>query len=425
MSLDSSWRDQVLDRIADEDVAALALHLANIESPRGGEGACGEAIYEWCVEAGFKTRRVGIFEDRFNVFAEIPGTSGGPSLAFNAHMDTWMHRKDHLIWRDPNRDIYHRGWRDGDRLIGNPVGNDKGPMSAFMVGARAILDAGVPLQGSLYLHMVVGEIGQDPVDEFQGPEYLSKDAGARYLLTHSPRPSYCICAEASAFKRGWVEAGKAFFRVTVYGSEPHYTPFVERPYNPREHPSAIVRALALVEAIEEWALEYERENTYESEGGLVVPRVNIGAIRAGDPTFIIQSPEVCHLYVDVRTVPGQPSEPIQRALTNLVTEVGLEGEVEQFLNRSGHEAQGIEPLLNALDDAHRQVLDEEPGIVASPACSMWRDHNIYNETGVPSLTYGPTGLVGSGRFEMTVGDLGQAARVYALTALGLCGSGPQ
>ncbi len=413
----------VLSRIEDEDVADLALLLAGIESPRGGEGACGTAIYDWCVDAGFKTRRVGMFEDRFNVLAEIPGTAGGESLAFNAHMDTWMHRKDHLIWRDPNNEIYHRGWRDGDRLIGNPVGNDKGPMSAFMIGARAILQSGVPLNGSLYLHMVVGEIGQEPVDEFQGPEYLSKDAGARYLLTHAPRPTYCICAEASAFKRGWVEAGKAYFRVTVYGTEPLYTPFFERPYTREGHPNAIVRALPLIEKIEEWALGYEQENRYESPGGVVVPRVNIGAIRAGDPTFVLQSPEVCHLYVDVRTVPGQRSEPIEHALRGLIDELGLEGDVEQFVNRSGHEATGVDPLVGALDDAHREVLETEPAVADSPACSMWRDHNIYNETGVPALTYGPTGMVGGGRFEMAIADLGRAARVYALTALNICAPG--
>ena len=420
--MNQDWTDAVLARITDEDVAELALMLANIESPRGGEGECGAAIFEWCVNAGFKTRRVGIFEDRFNVLAELPGAPGGTSLAFNAHMDTWMHRKDHLIYRDPGRDVYHRGWREDDRLVGNPVANDKGPMSAFLVAARAIYDAGVPLAGSLYLHMVVGEIGQEPVDEFQGPEYLSKDVGARFLLTHAARPSYCICAEASAFKRGWVEAGKAYFRVTVYGTEPLYTPFFERPYEALAHPNAIVRALPLIQRIEQWALEYERRHRYESPGGLVVPRVNIGAIRAGDPTIILQSPEVCHLYVDVRTVPGQPSEPIGGDLRGLLDDLGLDGDVEQFVNRSGHEAQGIEPLADALDEAHQHIFNEECGVADPPACSMWRDHNIYNETGVPALTYGPTGIAGGGRFEMAVADLGDAARVYALAALGVCGT---
>jgi acetylornithine deacetylase/succinyl-diaminopimelate desuccinylase-like protein len=420
--LNRDWSTEVLERISDEDVAELALLLANIESPRGSEGDCGNAIYDWCLSAGFKTRRVGIFEDRFNVLAELPGAPGGASLAINAHMDTWMHRKDHLIYRDPNSAIYHRGWREGDRLVGNPIANDKGPMSASMIAARAIHDAGVPLAGSLWLHMVVGEIGQEPVDEFQGPEYLSKDVGARYLLTHAPRPTYCICAEASAFKRGWVEAGKAYFRVTVYGSEPLYTPFFERPYERTAHPNAIVRALPLIERIEEWALEYEQRHRYESPGGTVVPRVNIGAIRAGEPSLLLQNPDVCLIYLDVRTVPDQPTEEIGFEVREILEREGVEGRVEQFVNRPSYEAKGIEPLSDALDEAHRYEFGSECELAGSPECSMWRDHLVFNEVGIPALTYGPTSVVGAGRFTMPRGDLVHAARVYALTAVALCGA---
>jgi hypothetical protein len=59
-------------------------------------------------------------------------------------------------------------------------------------------------------------------------------------------------------------------------------------------------------------------------------------------------------------------------------------------------------------------------VADAPICSMWRDHNIFNEMGIPALTYGPTGIVGGGRFEMTVPDLTRAAEVYALTALRRC-----
>jgi acetylornithine deacetylase/succinyl-diaminopimelate desuccinylase-like protein len=412
---------RVLDRIDAEEVAALALELANIESPRGEEAECAEAIHRWCADAGLATKRIGLFPDRFNVLAELRGRGERPSLAFNSHIDTWMRRDDHLIFRDPEQAIYHRGWREGDTLFGNPVGNDKGPLTATLIAVKALREAGVELGGSVYLMLVPGEIGQEPVDEFQGPRYLSKDVGARYLLTHAPRPSYCICAEATAFKRGWIEAGKAFFKITVYGTEPLYTPFIERPYADGEHPSAIMRAVPLLEAIERWAVGYEREHRYDSPGGTVIPRVNVGAIRAGDPTMILQSPEVCCLYVDVRIVPGQRCEEIGRELESLLAELAIDGTVDQFLHRPGYEAQGIEPLVAALDRAHGEVLQAPTAIADPPVCSMWRDHNIFNEMGIPALTYGPTGIVGNGRFEMTVGDLTRAAQVYALTALELCG----
>ena len=420
MALDPKKTAAVLALIDEQELVDLALMLANIESPPDGEGPVGDAIHDWLDEHGFTPRRVGMFEDRFNVFAELPGSGTGPAVAFNSHMDTSVGRDFHLIMRDPNRPDFHGGWVEGDLLVGNPVVNDKGPMAAFMIAARALRDAKVDLAGSVYLHMVAGEIGREPVDEFQGKRYLSKDIGARYLLNHSPRPNFCVCAEATDFRKGWVEAGKAFYKVTVFGGPALYTPFLNRPYSREDQPNAILRAVPLLERLEEWALDYEQRNRYESPGGTVVPRVNIGAIRGGEPWMILTNPEVCMLYLDIRTAPGQDGGAIRHELRALLDECGLEGTVEQFVNRNGYEAQGIEPLAEAVDEAHRSVFGEDCEIAASPECSMWRDHNVYNEMGIPALTYGPPGRAGTGAYALGRADLLAAARVYALTALALC-----
>ncbi|MEA2322930.1 MAG: hypothetical protein QOD81_2780 [Solirubrobacteraceae bacterium] len=425
MSVRTDHADAVLERIREDELVELALHLANVESPPGEEGPAGEAIQAWLIGEGFDARRIGIFEDRFNVFAELPGRGDGPSLAFNSHMDTWMRRDDRLVWRDPGAPEYHTGWEDGDSLVGNPVVNDKGPMAAFMIATRAIRDAGVPLAGSVYMTMVPGEIGQEPVDEFQGKRYLSKEVGARYLVNHMPRASYCVCAEGTSFRKGWVEAGKAFHKITVYGSRPLYTPYLSRPYSREDQPNAMLRAIPLLERLEEWALQYEQRHRYECAGGTVIPRVNIGAVRSGQPWLLLQNPEVCEIYLDIRTAPGQDSGAIAPELRGFLDQLGLEGRVEQFLNRPGYEAQGIEPLSDAIDVAHQTEFGTECEIATPPECSMWRDHLLFNEVGIPALTYGPAAVVGGGVFSVTKQDLLRAARVYALTALSLCGPAPR
>jgi len=258
------------------------------------------------------------------------------------------------------------------------------------------------------------------VDEFQGKRYLSKEVGARYLVNHTPRASFCLCAEATGFRKGWIEAGKAFYKITVYGGPVLYTPYVARPYPPGEHPNAIVRALPLIARLEEWALEYEQRHTYASPGGTVVPRVNVSAIRAGQPWLVLQNPEVCMLYLDIRTVPGQDGGAIRHELRALLDELGLEGSVEQFVDRPGYEAHGIEPLSDAIDEAHRYEFDDDVQIATPPECSMWRDHNVFNEAGIPALTYGPPGVAGAGTFAVRKEDLLRASRVYALTALSMC-----
>jgi acetylornithine deacetylase/succinyl-diaminopimelate desuccinylase-like protein len=419
--IDSKTADAVLARIEEQDLVDLALLITSVETPPGEEGPGAQVIYDWLADNDFKPRKVGMFEDRYNIFADVPGEGKGPTLAFNSHIDTWMRRDDYLIWRDPNDRDWHLGREDGDMLVGNPIVNDKGPMAAWMIAAKAIRDAGVKLDGSIYLTMVAGEIGQEPVDEFQGKRYLSKEVGARYLVNHSPRANYCVCAEATAFRKGWIEAGKAFYKITVYGGPVLYTPYVARPYAEGEHPNAIVRTLPLISRIEEWALEYEQRHTYESPGGTVVPRVNVSAIRGGQPWLVLQNPEVCMIYLDIRTVPGQDGGAIKHELKAMLDELGLDGAVEQFVDRPGYEAHGIEPLSEALDEAHGfEFGGGQPEIATPPECSMWRDHNVFNEAGIPALTYGPPGVAGGGQFAVSKSDLLRVARVYALTALSMC-----
>jgi len=418
--IDARTADAVLERIAERDLVELALHITSVGAPPGEEGTGANVIYEWLDEQGFEPRRVGMFENRFNVFAEVPAQGRGPALAFNSHIDTWMHPDDHLIWRDPGNPDFHIGREEGDLLIGNPVVNDKGPMAAWMLAAKAIRDAGVKLDGPIYLTSVAGEIGQEPVDEYQGERYLSKEVGARYLVNHSPRAGFCVCAEATGFRKGWIEAGKAFYKITVFGGPVLYTPYMKRPYAEGEHPNAIVRVMPLVARLEDWALEYEQRHTYESPGGTVVPKVNVSAIRGGQPWMVLQNPEVCMLYLDIRTVPGQDGGLIRHELRDLLDELGLEGTVEQFVDRPGWEAQGIEPLADAVDEAHRFEFDAQCEIATPPECSMWRDHNVFNEAGIPSLTYGPPGVAGAGTFAVRKEDLLRCSRVYALTALSMC-----
>src|SRR5258708_24716281 len=163
-------------------------------------------------------------------------------------------------------------------------------MATWMVAAKAIQQSGIKLKGDLLLMAVVGEIGLEPVDEFQPPAYLAKEAGTRYAITHGGVGDYALVAEGTDFGLVGVEAGKAFFKITVFAHDlPIYTPYIDRPTPVEKNPSAIVRMAPLIQRLEEWAYEYERRHRYECAGGVIVPRVNIGAIRGGVPYKITKT----------------------------------------------------------------------------------------------------------------------------------------
>jgi hypothetical protein len=52
---------------------------------------------------------------------------------------------------------------------------------------------------------------------------------------------------------------------------------------------------------------------------------------------------------------------------------------------------------------------------------MWRDNNVFNAAGIPSLTFGcPRRKADDGRLYLDVGDLVTTAAVYAQVAARLC-----
>jgi acetylornithine deacetylase/succinyl-diaminopimelate desuccinylase-like protein len=227
---------------------------------------------------------------------------------------------------------------------------------------------------------------------------------------------FALVAEATSFTTVWVEAGKADFKITLYGDKSYYTPYI-----PRENPSAILHAAKLIPLLDAWALAYRDRETVELDGGTVVPKVNIGCIRSGVPYNLERTPEVCHLYLDVRTVPGADPQAIEAELGRLVADAGLNGSVEMYAFHAGAQAVAVDPLRDVLERAHEAELGAPMEPARPETSSMWRDIVPFIDAGIPALTYGPAAPVGdTAEFYMERADLLAAARVYARVALELC-----
>jgi len=416
-----SIADDVVARIDRDELVRFALEICNIDSPVPYEAEVAEHLYQWLAKEGFVARRVGLLKDRFNVMGKLRGSGGGYSLLFNSHMDTAVPRHDDLVHKDYADDIYHKAWADGDLLFGEGIVNDKGPLAAFMIAAKAIKDSGHKLKGDLLVTGVVGETSREPCDDLPGAILESKELGARFLVTHGGVADYVLVAEGTGFGLVWVEAGKFWFKVTLTSDQPpFYTPYYPERTTLAKSPNMIVAAAAAIDAVEKWAADYQRRNIYRSAGGTVVPKVQVGAIRAGDVNRPVLCPQICHLYLDVRSVPGQNPVTTRDEIAKVLHDLGLNATVEIYHYRPGYEAKNIDGFVEMVKRAHRANFgdDPKPGFVETS--SMWRDLNVFNEVGIPALTYGPRATTHQFKRALTIESLYQAACVYARIAIEVC-----
>ena len=408
-----------------EDLAELMLKLGNTYGPFGHEAATAAEVHDWYQANGVPSDFVEIIEGRACTVGHVDGDGTGRSLIFNAHLDTEASGPDFdNLMNAPDPNVVGAR-REGDRIFGHTVQNDRGCMAMQMIVARAIARSGVRLGGDLLFKSAVGETGAAPVDEYTGLRYEGKGFGTSYLVDHGYRADYAIIAETTDFAASWIQCGAAYYKVTLRGKN-MYTPRLVRGDDLASHPNAIVRAASVVQLVEEWAIEFEAKRTRETECGMMRPKAQVGAIRGGIPWRPNRSSTYAALYVDVRTLPGEDVDSVTEALTTAVRATGLDVEVEMIMAKAGHEAsrESIEPLLTEIQRAHHHVRNQDmPDQAEDAVVGMWRDTNVYNRVGIPSLTFGPSrgkaAVQGTGFIELD--DFVDGAKIYALTALSIAG----
>jgi formylaminopyrimidine deformylase len=420
-------RAKVAAAIDSDELVALALALGNIPSPAGHEKAASDFVFDWLAREGFAPRRVGAVPERSNIIGTYGGkdrTGSERNLLFTAHLDTeaptWDPDLDPYKFRPEtltNRE-WQECWLEDGVLYGYPIANDRGPMSCFLMAAKALKSAGFELAGKMYLTASPGEIGPEPIEENRGVAYMGKDIGAHYLFHHGGvAADYAIAAEGCDFGLTWIGCGYSVWRIRLLG-EAVFTPLLTHPEDPYQHPNPIYRLGKVIASINRWGRQYEIDHRYESAGGTAVPKTQIAAIRGGIPFAFGAGTEVCNLYLECGLAPNQQVAGILHELERLAAEDGWgEVEIEPLVVRHGFEADaaGVAPLVGAVDAATRLTLGHPVQRAAPVYSSMWRDHNVFNMQRIPAIT------TGFKRWRPTPKDLADSALIYALTALAVCG----
>ncbi len=410
---------RIVDQIDEKELVDLAVGLGSITAPSGHEQPVADYVEGWLRDRNFRAYQQNLCEGRSNTIGILKGSGAGKSLIFNSHLDS-----------DQGLPPLHGGpippgprvRIEGRRIFGKTVQNDRGPMAAFIIAADAIKKAGVRTKGDIIMTCVVGEIGMGPIDEFQGSKYIGKGYGSRHAVAHGITADFALVAETTDFGVTWIEAGAAYFKVTVHGTG-YYTPRLPPRGAPKDNPNPIIRMIAVIQAIEDWAARYEEKNKVEYPVGVMVPKVAIGAIRGGIPYSPSTGIDSCSIYVDVRVPPPLSFIDVKREFTEVVLSQGFPSEVEMYMARKGYEGKNVEPLVEAVRRAHRAIRGKDCPPVSTPEISMWRDVNVFNEVGIPSATFGFPRRVEAGLSEkfVDIDDLVDCAKMYALLALDICG----
>jgi acetylornithine deacetylase/succinyl-diaminopimelate desuccinylase-like protein len=397
------------------ELVDLCLQLGNLASPHAQERPAAEFVLYWLERNSIVAWLQPITERSANVVGHLPGSSEGTSLIVDAHLDTGPALGPDATAADRR---IEGAWVDGELIIGKGVINDKGQLCAFMIAVRAIQRAGIRLRGDLYLAGVAFETGRPSVGDLQGIDYPGEGFGSRWLVDRGITADFALVGETSSFGIVRAECGEAAIKVHVLGKRV-YTPRHERSAALGPASNAFVKAAHLVIAIEQWAIGYTERQTGPFDGGLFVPRAQVVKVSGSEALGW------CDIHVDVRIVPGTKPETVRREIAAVAAALGVEAKVSVYQYSRGHVARGAGPLIDAIEAAHRDRFGTPTPQPPAAETSMWRDVNVFNEVGIPSVCYGPPRQTepfsGARDRAMKIDDLLAATQVYAATILNLCG----
>jgi acetylornithine deacetylase/succinyl-diaminopimelate desuccinylase-like protein len=429
---DRKAAESILAEIREDEVSAVVMDLVSIPSPPGKERAAAKFVFDWFRKHGIQAELQQIAGDRFNAVGRITGAGGGKSLTLNGHIDTAFAGEDDdaaVLGLETGAAEYQpKAFLKDGRIYGQGVTNDKGSVAAFMVAAKAIAASGLTLKGDLLLAAVCGEIERAPIDEYQGADYLGFGYGTRHLLTYGGMTDMAIVAEPcksdnSQFGVTWGLPGGLYLKVSLFG-RPLYAPYTRR----EAKENAVVNAARVIDAIEAWGASFEVAHRYEFENGIIVPKVNIGAIRGGLPYKPNYSPGVCSVYVDIRVPPQRDpldvAAEVDQTLKGLQLELGYR--IEIYRSQRGYHSpfERVAPVVQAVQEAHGMLFDgSRMGKAIATANSTWNDLNLYAERGIPAVKCGvlpEAEATGKARLSLRPKDLTNLAKLYALAALELC-----
>lgn len=318
-----------------------------------GEQRVAEYVRAALSRIGLDARLVGS-AGRTSVIAEARAGTRAKTLLVASHLDT-------VPVDGMEIDPFDPVIRDG-RLYGRGSCDTKSGMAALLEALERVLARGTLRRNVI----VVGE--SDEEYRSAGAYDVLADLGGR-------RPDWAIATEPTGLRLIHAHKGVVHARVCARGRACHSS-------DPTAGRNAIVLLARAILAIEASAqIFFERPHP-----DLGAATLSVGVVRGGQAPNIV--PDEAWLWVDRRTLPGEPPEAVKRELEDVLARAGLSGEVVVDACREEKP-----PLGNAADSLAVQAmagalraldLEAAPGTVA-----FGTDAGVFSREGIPSIVIGP------------------------------------
>lgn len=393
--------DWQLDSSTDLEMIQFLRRLVQTPSPSTREGAVAEAIATEMTRLGLPDVRV---DSMGNVVACL-GPGNGPTLLYDAHMDT-VAAGDPAAW---SRDPYEAVIED-QVLYGRGAADMKGAIAAMVYGAKRLLDAGLPRRGRLVLAMVVQE---EPCEGL----------AIRHVIEgQALNPDFCILGEATNLALARGHRGRLEACINLRGKAAHAA-------MPQEGQNAIYDAARVIVGIELLAQQLNHDS-FLGRGSIAVTEIESQAESRN------AVPHRCTLYVDRRLTSDETEVKALIDLRRVIAREGVAAEVGvteyEATSYTGYPCRArqyypswVTPENDPFLTRTAQALEGLLGV--RPRAISWHfsTDGVYTAgtAGIPTLGFGP----GEERFAHTVDeqvrlpDVVTAARGYAAIAAEILG----
>lgn len=370
--------------------------LVSIPSVANNEHEISDWIYDHFKSLGLAgVMRLPVEESGDTVAGWLEGSSDGPTLMFNFHMDTF--------------DAFE-GWetepfkpeRKGDRLYGVGSHDMKGGAACLLGAVEALVESGVELGGRLLVTATSDE------------ENWSRGAHALIEAGLLEGCDYCMVPEPSSPGEITIgQRGRHVFHLTFHGRTVHaaYGGGV----------NAVVDAARAVASISEpGVIDLGYDEDFGMGGSLCV----IG-LQGGGTLILV--PELAEVYIDRHILPGETVEGAAQQIRSAIERAGIESSYEVSWDERPTPAPPsfVVPRDSAFVQTLKRNLERETGwdVVFVLGRSVADTNHIAVHGGVPTVILGPTGGNTCEANEyVNISSLVPVARTYVRSALDLLGT---